>query len=390
MPYNVLFLCTGNSARSIIAEAILNREGSGRFRAFSAGTHPKGRCIPTRSTCSKRLELRHRRSPRSKSWDEFAAPGRAADGFRLHRLRRRRQRDLPGLAGPADDRALGRARPGGVRRHRGREAPAFADAYRMLDNRISIFISLPIASLDRLSLQQRLDEIGERRRQGPASRPDAIRPAAPPRRRGARHRACCVATVVGSGIMAERLTDDVALALLGNTLPTGAILVVLITMLGPVSGAHFNPAVTLVFALRREICAPRGGAPTSRRRSPAASPGACSPTPCSSCRSCSSRTTVRTGPGQWLAEAVATFGLVVTILAGLRFAARGRALAGRALHHRRLLVHRLDVVRQPGRHHRARLSDTFAGIRPVDVPAFILALSIPDQNGAIARRDTGP
>ena len=70
--------------------------------------------------------------------------------------------------------------------------------------------------------------------------------------------ALLVATVVGSGIMAESLTRDVALALLGNTLPTGAILVVLITILGPVSGAHFNPAVTLVFALKRELDAARG------------------------------------------------------------------------------------------------------------------------------------
>ena len=127
--------------------------------------------------------------------------------------------------------------------------------------------------------------------------------------------ALLVATVVGSGIMADRLTDDVALALLGNTLPTGAILVVLITILGPISGAHFNPAVTLVFALRGEIDRARRCRATWSRRSPAAIAGTLA-------RACHVRaadprdvgTTVRTGAGQWIAEAVAAFGLVFTIL----------------------------------------------------------------------------
>ena len=86
-----------------------------------------------------------------------------------------------------------------------------------------------------------------------------------------------VATVVGSGIMAETLTDDTALALLGNTLATGAILVVLITILGPISGAHFNPAVTLVFALQRRAAGAARPSPMSLRRSSAASPARRSP-----------------------------------------------------------------------------------------------------------------
>src|SRR6478609_10811753 len=129
--------------------------------------------------------------------------------------------------------------------------------------------------------------------------------------------ALLVATVVGSGIMAESLTKDVALALLGNTLPTGAILVVLITVLGPISGAHFNPAVTLVFALRREVTAIKlmayvvaqilggiGGALLAH---------AMFELPL-----LQASTTIRTGGAQWLAEFVAAFGLVFTILAGLR------------------------------------------------------------------------
>src|SRR5690349_6550919 len=130
--------------------------------------------------------------------------------------------------------------------------------------------------------------------------------------------AILVATVVGSGIMADRLTDDVALALLGNTIPTGAILVVLITILGPISGAHFNPAVTMVFALRRElrldlawlyvVAQVVGGiAGTFLAHAMFELPIV------------QLSETVRTGTGHWIAEAVATFGLVFTILAGLRF-----------------------------------------------------------------------
>ncbi len=99
-----------------------------------------------------------------------------------------------------------------------------------------------------------------------------LRPAPPSRGRSARAPRCWSPTVVGSGIMAERLTEDVALALLGNTLATGAILVVLITIFGPISGAHFNPAVTLVFALRARASAGEAALPMSRRRLSAASP----------------------------------------------------------------------------------------------------------------------
>jgi glycerol uptake facilitator-like aquaporin len=130
--------------------------------------------------------------------------------------------------------------------------------------------------------------------------------------------ALLVATVVGSGIMAETLTKDVALALLGNTLPTGAILVVLIAIFGPISGAHFNPAVSLVFALKRELT-PRdallymavqiigGVAGTMMAHAMFALP------------LLDASLKMRTGGAQWLAESVAAFGLISTILAGLRF-----------------------------------------------------------------------
>ena len=134
-------------------------------------------------------------------------------------------------------------------------ALAFKDAYRMLHQRIALFTALPIRSLDQLSLQRRLKEIGRMKahRKGQRSRLDSCRCA---------QRLCAealgtaflLAAVIGSGIMAQKLSGgNLALALLGNTLPTGAILVVLILIFGPVSGAHFNPAVSLASRLRRDL-----------------------------------------------------------------------------------------------------------------------------------------
>src|SRR3954464_7426471 len=132
--------------------------------------------------------------------------------------------------------------------------------------------------------------------------------------------AMLVATVVGSGIMADKLTDDVALALLGNTLPTGAILVVLITILGPISGAHFNPAVTLVFLLKRELKAGDALAYVVSQIIGGIA-GTLLAHAMFDLPLVQASSTIRTGVAQWLAEAVAAFGLVFTILAGLRFRA---------------------------------------------------------------------
>jgi glycerol uptake facilitator-like aquaporin len=126
------------------------------------------------------------------------------------------------------------------------------------------------------------------------------------------------ATVVGSGIMADLLTDDLALALLCNALPTGAILVVLITILAPLSGAHFNPAVTLVFALQREI-ETRSAVAYVAAQIVGGILGALIAHAMFELPIWQASTTVRSGSAQWLAEGVAAFGLVFTILAGLRF-----------------------------------------------------------------------
>src|SRR3982074_2169239 len=130
--------------------------------------------------------------------------------------------------------------------------------------------------------------------------------------------ALLVATVVGSGIMAESLTRDVALALLGNTLPTGAILVVLITILGPISGAHFNPAVSLVFALKRELT-PRDALLYMAGQVIGGLAGTIMAHAMFGLPLLDASLKARTGGAQWLAEAVAAFGLVATILAGVRF-----------------------------------------------------------------------
>src|SRR3984957_12013381 len=131
--------------------------------------------------------------------------------------------------------------------------------------------------------------------------------------------ALLVATVVGSGIMAESLTKDAALALLGNTLPTGAMLVVLITILGPISGAHFNPAVSLVFALRRDLLA-REAALYVVAQVAGGILGTIAAHLMFALPLVEASLKARAGGAQWFAEWVATFGLVVTILAGIRFA----------------------------------------------------------------------
>lgn len=181
-----------------------------------------------------------------------------------------------------------------------------------------------------------------------------------------------VATVVGSGIMAQSLTKDVALQLLGNTVPTGAILVVLITLLGPISGAHFNPAVSFVFmwqgSLSRSdafyyvVAQIVGGilgtlAAHLMFNLPLFEFSA----------------KIRTGPAQWFAESIATFGLLLTILAALKF---NRAaipwLVGLYITAAYWFTASTSFA-NPAVAIARSLTDTFSGIRPLDLPAFILA-----------------
>lgn len=159
--FNVLFLCTGNSARSIIAEAILNREGKGRFRAFSAGSHPKGEVHPY--TIQLLKTANHDVSAaRSKSWEEFAAPDAPKMDFVFTVCDDAANEACPVWPGQPMTAHWGVPDPAAVEGTDAEKHLAFADTYRMLNNRISIFVNLPMKSLDRLALQKRLDEIGRR------------------------------------------------------------------------------------------------------------------------------------------------------------------------------------------------------------------------------------
>lgn len=181
-----------------------------------------------------------------------------------------------------------------------------------------------------------------------------------------------VATVVGSGIMSDALTADGAVALLGNTIPTGAILVVLITILAPVSGAHLNPTVTFVFALRRQLSAGLAlgyaAAQVGGGMAGAMLAHAMFEQPVLQLG-----TSIRTGAGQWTAEAVATFGLIATILGALRVRPDTVAwLVGLYITAAYWFTASTSFANPAVTIARA-LSDTFAGIRPADVPAFVLA-----------------
>src|SRR5688500_14586247 len=181
-----------------------------------------------------------------------------------------------------------------------------------------------------------------------------------------------VATVVGSGIMADKLTDDTALALLGNTIPTGAILVVLITVLGPISGAHFNPAVTLVFALRREIEANAALAYVVVQIA-GGIVGAFLAHAMFELPILQASATARTGAGQWIAEALAAFGLVFTILAGLRFRSDAIPwLVGLYITAAYWFTASTSFANPAVAIARA-VTNTFSGIRPIDVPGFAVA-----------------
>jgi glycerol uptake facilitator-like aquaporin len=184
--------------------------------------------------------------------------------------------------------------------------------------------------------------------------------------------ALLVATVVGSGIMAESLTKDVALALLGNTLATGAILVVLIGILGPISGAHFNPAVTLIFALKRDLT-PRDALLYVAAQVAGGIAGTMIAHAMFALPLWDASLKMRTGGAQWLAEGVAAFGLVVTILAGIKF---NRAaipwLVGLYITAAYWFTSSTSFA-NPAVAIARSLTNTFSGIRPVDLPGFIAA-----------------
>lgn len=159
-PYNVLFLCTGNSARSIMAEALLNAVGRGRFRAYSAGSYPKGEVHPLAQELVRKNRLPVEEL-RSKSWDEFARPGAPQLDFVFTVCDNAAGEVCPVWPGQPVTAHWGIPDPAATTGPEDVRRKAFFAAYNQLSHRISILVNLPLASLDRPGLQRKLDEIGK-------------------------------------------------------------------------------------------------------------------------------------------------------------------------------------------------------------------------------------
>jgi arsenate reductase len=159
-PYNILFLCTGNSARSILAEAIMNRMGKGRFVAYSAGSHPKGDVHPAALRLLDSLGYAID-GFRSKSWDEFEAPGAPQFDFIVTVCDNAAGEVCPIWPGKPVRSHWGIPDPAAVEGSPAEVGAAFAEAYRQMSRRIELFLALPIAKLDSLAIKRRMDEIGQ-------------------------------------------------------------------------------------------------------------------------------------------------------------------------------------------------------------------------------------
>lgn len=158
-PFNILFVCTGNSARSILAECIANRLGKGKLRGFSAGSRPRGTVHPFALDLLRTLDY-DTADLRSKDWAEFTRPGAPDMHFVFTLCDQAANEPCPVFPGQPMSAHWGLPDPAAVVGTEALRRAAFADAYRMLHNRIDVFANLPLASLDRLSLKRRLDEIG--------------------------------------------------------------------------------------------------------------------------------------------------------------------------------------------------------------------------------------
>ena len=159
-PFNVLFLCTGNSARSIIAEAILNRAGQGKFKAYSAGSVPKGEVHPFTLDLLRRMNF-DAGAARSKSWTEFAQAGAPKLDFVFTVCDNAANETCPLWPGQPMTAHWGIPDPAAATGSEPEVRLAFAEAFRQLSNRINIFVALPMRTIDTLSLQHRLDAIGK-------------------------------------------------------------------------------------------------------------------------------------------------------------------------------------------------------------------------------------
>ena len=369
--FNVLFLCTGNSARSIMAEAILNKVGAGKFRAYSAGSQPKGQVHPHTIQLLQSLDY-DTSGLRSKSWNEFAKPGAPSLDFVFTVCDNAAGEACPVWPGQPMTAHWGIPDPAEAKGTPAEIALAFKDTYRMLQSAHRHFhgVAAALARSAELAKQAERDRPHGGRDVKVPSRPDAVACAAPlPNGLGT---AFLLAAVVGSGIMAQKLAGgNGALALLCNTLPTGAILTVLILTFGPLSGAHFNPAVSIAFALRGELPVDRGhlhrrASDRRHRRRVDGASDVRTAAVASVDHGAHGAGPMVGGSGRHLRPAADDLRLH-------RAHAGGRALRGRPLHHGRVLVHRLDVVRKSGRDDRALAVRHLRGHRSSGRAAFIAA-----------------
>ncbi|MDH3240387.1 MAG: arsenate reductase ArsC [Alphaproteobacteria bacterium] len=158
-PYNVLFVCTGNSARSIMAECIINREGMGNFKGFSAGSHPREEVHPMAIDLLKSNNYKVE-DLAPKDWESFTKPGAPELDFVFTMCDSAANEVCPVFPGQPISAHWGMPDPASVQGTEAERRFAFADTFRMITQRVGIFVNLPLRSLDRLSLQKRMDEIG--------------------------------------------------------------------------------------------------------------------------------------------------------------------------------------------------------------------------------------
>ena len=365
--YHVLFLCTGNSARSIMAEAILNRLGAGRFQAHSAGSHPRGDIHPRTLELLKRLKY-SAEAYRSKSWDEFAQPGAPHLDFVFTVCDQAAQEVCPIWPGQPMTAHWGVPDPAAATGTDAEIGLAFSEAYRQLDNRISIFLALPLARLDRLALKKAARRY--RQDHGLTAMPSSMARGIVAEAIGT---ALLLAAVVGSGIMAERLAGgNAAVALLANAVATGGALIALIVTFGPISGAHFNPVVTLALAVRRDVALGRAAAYIAAQCIGAVA-GVWLAHAMFSLPILQISAHARGTFGELIGEFVATFGLLGLILSCVRHAPAALPYAVAAYITGAYWFTSSTSFANPAVTMARALTDTFAGIAPAHVPGFIVA-----------------
>ena len=371
-PLNVLFLCTGNSARSVMAEVILNKLAAQKFRAYSAGSKPKGELHPQALALLQKLGY-ETAGLRSKSWAEFASPDAPHFDFIFTVCDDAAGEECPLWPGKPITAHWGIPDPAAAQGSPAQIALAFDEAFRMLSRRLYDLCRAAIQQARSTCIANQAAR--DRRHAGRDCHGQGLMSPALSRRAVAEGLGSffLLATIIGSGIMAERLAGgNSALALLGNTIPTGAILVVLILIFGSVSGAHFNPAVSLAFALRRALPWPlvpiyifsqvAGGVL-----------GVWAAHAMFELPLWQVATTTRAGPAQFFAEFVATFGLLLTIFGCVARAPAATAYAVGLYITAAYWFTASTSFANPAVTLARALSDTFAGIAPGGVLPFILA-----------------